>query len=392
MTPPLPRIVPPVEPLAAPENRGAIARESWFARYLVCVAVSLLLSGLLTGCRDPVTVSAVFYMKYFTATYPLSNAPIVLVSQDGKQRESQTTDAGGRATFTFDEQPGQITVIATLKSPALMVQSQCLVNEVKKIQMQIGPFKNPPKSPVNVIFTNRPEGPAWKTITATNDLLRQADVVPAQAKVCVGASKVGYNPKFKVIQITTQIADSPDSINHEYGHAIMAQFLPVAIISTCSHAHMLGTATSPQCAFVEGWADFFSIYGKAARGATSVEIFNNKEMERYSAGVVYAEALRDEGRVAAGFWDLYDVHNDRNGSTDPQFGYPRDQYEDSNANAPIAMKDLINALKQTTTLTFQGYWPNLERSLVGYPLDAAIQALRYNFLLAAPASAQRQAR
>lgn len=332
------------------------------------------------ACKHSVAVVGNFSWTYFAIKYPLAQTPITVISQNGEESKTATTDDNGKATFVFSNNPGKITVIATLKNNYFLFQSSCGVNEVRKIQTSAGPFSSIPEGGVNVNFGSHPEAPIWKTLIETGDKLVNERIIPARVKICTTHGSIGYNPKTKVIAIPNSKADSPDAINHEYGHAIMDQFIPVPLVSTCSHKHLLGVETSEQCAFVEGWADFFSIFGKAERYASEVIIFNEKEMEKYSSKLIYLAALKDEGRVAAGLWDLFDTHNDSNTSNNPDLGNTNTLYSDENSNSPISMLNFIDALAKTDTLTFASFKRRLFKEITYEQSYYAKSILVYDYL------------
>lgn len=329
------------------------------------------------ACNHPVTVVGKFSWKYFGVNYLLTSATVKLQSEDGEETKTATTDANGRATFMFNNNPGKMTVMVNLKNNYFLFQSSCGVNEVKRIQTSAGPYSSIPKE-VDVNFGSFKEAPIWKTITVTADKLVNGGITPGRVTICTSHGPIRYSPKTKIIYIPGSKADSPDAVNHEYGHAIMDQYIPVPLISTCSESHKLGVATSEQCAFVEGWADFFSIFGKANRNAALVTIFNIAEMEKYFSTLTYSSALKDEGRVAAGLWDLYDTHNDSNISGNPDFGSL--YYTDNNSAYPVSLKNFIQALKYTNTLTFVIYRNELYGELNSQQLNYAKDIMHYNYL------------
>jgi hypothetical protein len=100
-------------------------------------------------------------------------------------------------------------------------------------------------------------------------------------------------------------------VNHEYGHNIMwtvyGNWLPTTY---CPSPHYIELSSHINCAWVEGWANFFTI------------AVNNDPVYRWSSGAslnlenptwgtpIWDEGDDVEGRVAGALWDILDANNE----------------------------------------------------------------------------------
>jgi hypothetical protein len=121
-------------------------------------------------------------------------------------------------------------------------------------------------------------------------------------------SGLAYNINNNTIGFNTALRSvNRDVVLHEYGHKLMHEaYGPYSYRdSRCATQHAPGASVDTQCAWVEGWATFFSL---AVR---------NSEVFRYPSGAFfnfnnYTSSVQngtDEGRVAAALWGIYDRGN-----------------------------------------------------------------------------------
>jgi hypothetical protein len=106
-------------------------------------------------------------------------------------------------------------------------------------------------------------------------------------------------------------ADNPLSntvVNHEYGHNIMwTAYGGTMPTSYCPSPHYINGASHVNCAWTEGWANFFSL------------AVNNDPVYRWDSGAsldlenptgYWEDGEAVEGRVAGAMWDILDTTND----------------------------------------------------------------------------------
>jgi hypothetical protein len=103
-----------------------------------------------------------------------------------------------------------------------------------------------------------------------------------------------------------------DTVLHEMGHAVMwyayDQSMPLScpeyVISGC-YNHQTQVSTSTKCAWMEGWANFWSM---AVQNHTSLWGYNLENPTWGTSGWDNGDTV--EGRVAGTLWDIYDSNND----------------------------------------------------------------------------------
>jgi hypothetical protein len=96
----------------------------------------------------------------------------------------------------------------------------------------------------------------------------------------------------------------PDVVLHEYGHKVMHEaYGPYQYRnSACATGHAPGSSVDTQCAWVEGWATFFSL---AVRNSSTFR-FPSGGFVNFSPYNSTVQNGTDEGRVVAALWGIYD--------------------------------------------------------------------------------------
>lgn len=111
------------------------------------------------------------------------------------------------------------------------------------------------------------------------------------------------------IHLTGNAALSASIVLHEYGHNVMYNVYGL-IPGWCPDPHYINLSSNVQCAWTEGWANFFAI------------AVNNDPVFRWASGASenletptwgtpgWQEGVTVEGRVAGALWDMLDSVND----------------------------------------------------------------------------------
>lgn len=113
----------------------------------------------------------------------------------------------------------------------------------------------------------------------------------------VAAKAIKFNPSLSRV--------SRDVVLHEYGHKVMHDAFGVYsyhATSLCGTQHAPGASVDAQCAWLEGWATFFSL---AVRNS-SVMAYPSGARFNFAPYTSTVLDGTDEGRVAAALWAIYD--------------------------------------------------------------------------------------
>lgn len=160
-----------------------------------------------------------------------------------------------------------------------------------------------------------------------------------RVEACFGPANL-WNKDEETLEIMRADAGYQEIVLHEYGHAVMQKASYKRIEVMGCNPHGPKRMTSPSCAWVEGWADFFVLYVRYPPSTPDPEFFKSIDAEDYSSPITGANGYLDEGRVMAGLWDLYDTHNDDD--TLPEYGQP--DYSDQNKSSPVSMSTMLEAM------------------------------------------------
>jgi hypothetical protein len=180
-----------------------------------------------------------------------------------------------------------------------------------------------------------------------------------------------------------------DVIAHEYGHYMMwhlhgGTFPPD---SGGKHSVCSPSSRTPQVAWTEGYATAYAmilLHENDAENVMFMSVGTVKSfeiaVERYSCNPsdgspTSTDINKDEGRVFAALWDLYDLHND--GSSAIAFGNPTGR--DNNHDYVIdSHRLLINPLITARPTTIEAYWAALSPLLSNDELVQAKSVMCYN--------------
>jgi hypothetical protein len=106
--------------------------------------------------------------------------------------------------------------------------------------------------------------------------------------------------------------DDPDTVLHEMGHAVMWNVYggdwPISCLQYASGyciEHYLKLASGDECAWTEGWANFWAM---AVKESPYLFGYNLETPTWDTSG--WDDGDEVEGRVAGALWDIYDSHDD----------------------------------------------------------------------------------
>lgn len=180
-----------------------------------------------------------------------------------------------------------------------------------------------------------------------------------------------------IINIDPAHGDSPDTVGHEYGHAVMAQAYGSAPEGS-GGAHSLCETASKGLAWSEGFATW---YGVAAWNELPEMTWHiggpSENIELWHCGAL--DATLDEGRTSAWLWDLYDIPQDSNNG---DANYGKTGFSDNNEGAQIVgSRTLINTLWKRKQNTLTDYWTDLQTEITETEKDPSTRISNYNYLI-----------
>ncbi|WP_327401900.1 hypothetical protein OG194_18160 [Streptomyces sp. NBC_01288] len=167
---------------------------------------------------------------------------------------------------------------------------------------------------------------AWLGIPHSNGCWDPKDTVCRQVRIDWANDRTSgmdhYDQVGNFVSLLSATPDAPMEVMHEIGHALMDDLYNEAFPSTvgCPAIHPPNRATTAVCAWIEGWATYFSL----AMNHTSVFLFGNGTSIDYEFGTWDVDGLDNgdvtERRVIGALVDLtdpaiasseiWDEHND----------------------------------------------------------------------------------
>lgn len=134
-----------------------------------------------------------------------------------------------------------------------------------------------------------------------------------------------YNIGQRRIKLEDKIANSAHIVLHEYGHAVMHNVYGSIPNAGCPSIHWANVASAANCAWVEGWASFFSIavtHDPLYKGACSMLPCSPAAIDyenRHVPGSPWEYGDTVEGNVTASLWDFIDPYIDGADKTNSGF-------------------------------------------------------------------------
>jgi hypothetical protein len=146
------------------------------------------------------------------------------------------------------------------------------------------------------------EGPGW---------------TPPEITICFPSNRTRYNATTHKVDIQTEdYTKALDVVQHEYGHAVMHKVYSYYWPPTyCPADHYMNVYSHPNCAWTEGWADFFPLmvqsYGRWQDPVFEWGTGSQIDLETPTWGTPgWNNGEGVEGRVAGSLWDIFDSTND----------------------------------------------------------------------------------
>jgi hypothetical protein len=195
-----------------------------------------------------------------------------------------------------------------------------------------------------------------------------------------------------VVKVTGGDNDGPDSILHEYGHALMYRAFGNTSISPGGPHGFDDVTQDPGLAYSEGWATGFmlsvcpdgaynwhegSTEGAAEWPTCSSQSDPGRAIELFSNSSNRVGEL-NEGRVAAAINDFRDSPNDNNGGNENR---GRNGESDANTGDRIALATIYrDSMWGFSHADFLDFWVTFAGNLSGSPRALANDIMQYNWM------------
>lgn len=177
-----------------------------------------------------------------------------------------------------------------------------------------------------------------------------------------------------IINIDSQYGDSPETIGHEYGHAVMDQ--AYGSIPGEGGVHFFCSAASTGLAWSEGFATLVGLTVGNGNGTMHWNVGDaGLSIENWFCNL--RDMTIDEGRVAAGLWDLYDTPQDNNGGNDNR-GLAG--HSDANiGNQMVTLAQILQSLWVSKQYDVKQYWNVLRPRLNVIQTNPSDDIMLYNY-------------
>jgi hypothetical protein len=325
-------------------------------------------------------------------TVPMANVPVEIWDSDTISPDdllgTTTTDANGAYSITVqnDDGPfgGGVDIYLYLSSKTSNLGELQLIPDGEGGYI---PFYyawrsstyddiTSPTYTINFNITDQaPAASVWTGVKRGTTLLQQAGRNPTYVEVRYPGFGSGtyFRPGSGLINIDPQ-NNAPWVAGHEYGHAAM--YLAYGSIPGEGGVHAFCDTATQGLAWSEGFATYYGMVAAVSDGTIHWTVGDaGMSIERYYCAL--RDMRIDEGRVAAGLWDLYDSTNDNNGG-DPNYG--QSGYSDSNSGAQLVpFNTLVNTLWVSNQPGVSQYWTNLKAALNATQLAPSVQIMNYNY-------------
>lgn len=218
----------------------------------------------------------------------------------------------------------------------------------------------------------------WNTLNlAWNHAITVGGWEPGKIDACYPSSSTFYDGK---VNVQGSDNDGPDSITHEYGHALMAHAYSGGDPSP-GGSHGFGDCNQNQSlSWSEGWATAFMLSARPDGEYNWHEGQAGRAIEAFSSSCHLGES--SEGWVAAALLDLMDSANDDNGGN---LDRGRNEMSDHNAGNQVALatilRDTLVGNHHNNVLEF---WTSLAGELDSTRRVLGQEIMRYDWMSVLP--------
>jgi hypothetical protein len=214
----------------------------------------------------------------------------------------------------------------------------------------------------------------WSTLNlAWNHAATTGGQDPGFVDACFPGSGTFYNGK---VNIASGDVDGPDSITHEYGHALMAN--ANGSDPSPGGPHGFGDCNQNQAlSWSEGWATGFMLSVRPDGTYNWHEGDGGRNIENFSSGCQLGET--SEGRVAASLLDFMDSANDDNGGS---LNRGRNDVSDANSGFRIPLATIFRDTLwgNSPNGNFLNYWTSLSGEVNSTQRSGGSNIMFYNWM------------
>jgi len=186
-----------------------------------------------------------------------------------------------------------------------------------------------------------------------------------------------WSPFWEEIDIPGSNNDSPDTVTHDYGHAVM-HYAYGSDDPSPGGSHSFGDDNqNASLAWSEGWATGFMLALRPDSRYNWHEGDVGRSIENFSDSG-NRDGNRNEGRVAAAINDMIDSQDDDNGGN---LDRGRNDADDDNSPNRVSLSSMLNdTLWGSWHDDFEEFWASLSGELSGATLGDANEIMYYNYM------------
>ena len=322
---------------------------------------------------------------------PLKHALVIFNHKDLQGNTRFRTDAHGKVSKVFKELYRAFQITIVLSDPHFELTQGVFSATERKCTggvwtlLTVREVQRSSKTPtVEVTHLNVP--PIWNALQDAYAAVPWAHInaKPQTVTACESRQKTGgpggngFLQGSRQLFVNTRSPNySPQVVYHEYGHALMYFANGKYSVDGC-YSHRVREVVPATCAWSEGWADFFAMV------VTKKPTFQGDDLEHYRSDIMGTQGYNDEGRAAAGLWDLYDSANDCNEMHKPEYG----QLDgcDVNAHNTVSFATMMNVMSRNPAdkANVRSFYRNLAKQLDSTSKAMADQIMYYNYLSKPP--------
>lgn len=349
-------------------------------RSILYPTVTILALAACPGNPIQINAQFLFLTPDFKRQQPAAMVDVQLLA-NGNVVGRDTTDMDGKASFTFTSDPGRLTYQVRLSNAGLTFSLASCGGPPAQFQGTVlESFDTTSSVRVGVPTADFSATMAW---TYLNKATNIANAIPQFhmffINACTGVMSF-FNKANQTITVNLKSGGGLDeTLYHEYGHAVMYQANGGPYDNTNCIPHYMGQTENVNCAWIEGWANFFAVYVNSILTPAGDTTFQGRQIERYTSPVVGDSGYRDEGRVTAALWDLYDGSDDANFSSDPGLGLPG--CGDGNQGNQVSLSQMLGSMKLgDPNPNLRNFWQQLRFALSPQQRAFASIVLSYNWI------------
>jgi len=344
------------------------------------VITLLFLLLLVSGCKKELTFTINF--KSNGKIYPADQVTISLYgAKDINGNSKFTTDKDGKFTATFNEKHNYITASIYLENSNFSYRKNgCDTEHTPVARENLYIDYNKSYHDITLTF-DVPEGELWHYLQRAAGAFdfSKTTFKPKLIPICPGDANL-FRPKTGWITIKLNRDFLRDVISHEYGHALMFWAVGYDISSKDCQTHKIKEISNPYCAWIEGWANFYSVYSRYYYDHKITPTFRGDDLEDYFSPIIGKDGFKDEGRVAAGLWDLFDTPNDCNHTGKPTHGDKT--LCDHNGDNTISVEWMINMMQFLPKESVRTFYKKLRSTFNnGHMEKDGDEIMGYNYLI-----------